>query len=197
MRVVIAALFIVACGAPAEAPKSPEAKPVAASNPQVAPQANPAPTSGTPAAPAAPAAPQAAPAAAGDWAAYGAAFPADGAILPVKQVLDAPASFAGKTVTVEGDIADVCQKKGCWMVVSDGARTMRVTMKEHGFGVDMGSTGGKAQIHGELVAKKVDPKTVAHYASEAAKPDLVPESAAANGENFELVATAVRVRKAQ
>lgn len=190
MRVVIAALFVVACGAPAEAPKSPEAKPVAASNPQVAPQATSAPPT------AAPAAPQATPTAAGDWAAYGAAFPADGAILPVKQVLDAPASFAGKTVTVEGDIADVCQKKGCWMVVSDGARTMRVTMKEHGFGVDMASTGGKAQIHGELVAKKVDPKTVAHYASEAAKPDLVPESAAANGENFELVATAVRVRKA-
>lgn len=185
MRTTFLLLALAACGAP-EAPAAKQEAKVEAVKPAEAPKA--------PAATPAAAAPAAAPA--GDWVASGAAFPADGAVIPVSQVLDAPATFAGKTVTVEGEIADVCQKKGCWMVMGDGKRTIRVTMKDHAFGIDMNSTGGKAQVFGELVAKAVDPKTVAHYASEAAKPELVPEKAGAT-ENYELIASSVRVRKAQ
>lgn len=133
-----------------------------------------------------------APKPAGDWKTYGGAWE-EGPVVPVKTVLDSPATYAGKTLTVEGEVSDVCQKKGCWMVVSDGTRTMRVTMKDHAFGVDMQGTGAKAQIHGELVAKAVDPKTVEHYKSEAAKPELTPELAAGDGPSYELVATTVRM----
>jgi len=183
MRTTFLLLALAACGTP-EAPAAKQEAKAEAVKPVEAPKA-PAAT---------PAAASAAPA--GDWVASGAAFPADGAVIPVSQMLDAPATFAGKTVTVEGEIADVCQKKGCWMVMGDGKRTIRVTMKDHAFGIDMNSTGGKAQVFGELVAKAVDPKTVAHYASEAAKPELVPEKAGAT-ENYELIASSVRVRKAQ
>ncbi|HMV70361.1 MAG TPA: DUF4920 domain-containing protein, partial [Myxococcota bacterium] len=131
---------------------------------------------------------------AGDWTTYGGAW-SDAQVVPVQTVLDDPGAYAGKALTVEGEISDVCQKRGCWMVVSDGKRTMRVTMKDHAFGVDMASTGARAQVQGELVAKAVDPKTVEHYKSEAARPEVIPETAAGDGPSYELVASTVRIRR--
>ncbi|MFM2161790.1 MAG: hypothetical protein RLZZ383_1302 [Pseudomonadota bacterium] len=128
------------------------------------------------------------------WSTFGATFDASAPVVPVKDVLDAPAAYVGKSVTVQGAVADVCQKAGCWMVLGDGARTIRVRMADHAFSVEKQGAGWTAQVQGEVVAKPLDAAMVEHLRSESAKPDAMPEAAAASGTVYELVASAVRMK---
>jgi len=113
--------------------------------------------------------------------------------IKVKDLLDDPASYASENpILVEGTVVDVCQKAGCWMVVSDGSRQMRVTMKEHGFAVDKQGTGSWARIQGTLHDVTPDPDTVAHIEGESEKPDLMPEK---TGQTWQMTATGVTFKK--
>ena len=53
-------------------------------------------------------------------------------------------------------ITDVCQKKGCWMVIEDNGY-MRVLMKDHAFAVDMNATGKTCDVEGVIIAKQENP----------------------------------------
>jgi hypothetical protein len=70
-------------------------------------------------------------------------------------------------VLVEGTIADVCTRKGCWLVVSDGKRQMRVTFKDYAFFVPTDSKDRRVLIEGLVQPTKVDKETADHWASES------------------------------
>jgi len=50
----------------------------------------------------------------------------------VSEILRAPEVFKGKRVVVEGEISEVCQKKGCWINVRDpeGLGELRVKVED-------------------------------------------------------------------
>jgi len=125
---------------------------------------------------------------------FGAAFTTTEAAITASALLDDPSAHVGKTIRVEGRVADVCQKAGCWMVISDENRTMRVLMKDHDFSVAKDGAGSWATIEGTVVEKANDKAEAEHFASESAKPELAPE-AAAGERKFELVATAVEFKR--
>jgi hypothetical protein len=102
------------------------------------------------------------------WKYFGAPFTVADA-LPASQVLADPSKHAEGTVRMTGELADVCTKMGCWAVVRDGeGRSVRITMKDHAFGIDKDTKGRKVDVEGQLVSQKVDPKKLEHYASEGA-----------------------------
>ena len=68
---------------------------------------------------------------------------------------------------------------------------MRVTMKDHAFGIDKDTKGRRCDIEGELVKKAVDPEQVEHFKSEGSKTN--PEEG--KTEAWELVATSVAVSR--
>jgi hypothetical protein len=159
-------LFLVACGGAEPAVETPAVE-----------------------APAAAAADAAAPA--GDWSYFGAPFTA-GESVTLASVLDNPATYTGRTVRVEGRIADVCQQAGCWLVLADGERTIRITAKEHGFSVDKDTTSAWADLEGVVVEIPPDPDRVAHLRSEAQNPDAMPEN---SGMRYEIEASSIRIRR--
>jgi len=115
--------------------------------------------------------------------------------LAAADLLANPAGFDGKTVLVEGRVADVCSKMGCWMVVAHEGQTMRVRMKDHAFFVDKQGKGNDCRIEGVVVAKEVDPATVAHFESESRETDKMPEKGLAAGTRiYELVASGVAMK---
>ena len=69
-------------------------------------------------------------------------------VTQAKAVFDNPEGFVGKTVRVEGSVRDVCQKMGCWMVISEGEKSMRITTKDHKFFVAKDGAGSKCHIEG-------------------------------------------------
>lgn len=115
--------------------------------------------------------------------------------VPAKALLDDPASYVDQVVKVEGRVADVCQKAGCWMVLAEGDKTIRVTMKDHSFSVAKDGAGSSCVVQGTLVSKAVDPEVVAHFEGESEKPELMPEKQAEAGVVYELQATGVAMRQ--
>lgn len=109
----------------------------------------------------------------------------------VKAFLDAPAQYDGKEVLLEGNVVDVCQKAGCWMVMSDGDRQIRVTMKDHGFAVDKQGAGSWAKVQGTVQQVEIKADVTAHFEGESNRPDLLPEK---EGQVFQISATGVSLQ---
>lgn len=74
--------------------------------------------------------------------------------------------YDGKPVRVRGKIADVCQKKGCWLVVTDGKSSMRVKFKDYSFFVPRGSTGAPVILEGVVRQQTISQADARHLASE-------------------------------
>jgi len=129
------------------------------------------------------------------WTDFGAGFTIE-QVTPAATLLADPASFESKTLRVEGRVADVCQKAGCWMVIAEGDETMRVLMKDHGFAVAKDATGSLCQVEGVVTKRVLDDEWVEHLASESADVEKMPEKKATAGVVYELEATAVRTRPA-
>lgn len=71
---------------------------------------------------------------------------------------------------LKGEIAEVCQMKGCWMTITTGdGETIRVTFKDYGFFVPKDAAGKKTVIEGEAKMETVDVATLKHYAEDAGK----------------------------
>jgi hypothetical protein len=126
------------------------------------------------------------------WKPYGAPFVLEQTV-DLAEVMADPAAHTGRTIRVRGLVADVCSKKGCWMVLADGESRVRVTMKDYGFFVDRGGAGATAELEGMLLEKPSDPELEAHYAEESRNPEQAPTGT--GGRAYELVATAVRLHR--
>jgi hypothetical protein len=125
-----------------------------------------------------------------EWKHFGAGFSTD-VVTPASAVLSDPAAHAGRPVRFRAELTEVCQAKGCWAVVRDGeGHAMRITMKDHAFGIDKDTVGRACEVEGQLVSLPVDPERLQHFASEGGS-TLPPE--AGKTEAWEIVATAVAV----
>jgi hypothetical protein len=94
-------------------------------------------------------------------------------------------------VLVSGVIDQVCQKKGCWMVVRDGEKTARITMKDYAFVVPVDSKGKQVTIEGTIAVRTFTEAQVKHLeADRGGNPDDV------SGTRTEYVvkASGVRIR---
>jgi hypothetical protein len=125
------------------------------------------------------------------WAKYGSPITLTDSI-KAKALLADPAPHAGQEILVEGTVADVCQKAGCWMVIADGDKTMRVLMKEHGFSVAKDGAGSWARVQGTLQAVEVPKEEVDHLVGESARPELAPET---KGMSYRIIATGVEFQQ--
>lgn len=96
----------------------------------------------------------------------------------------------GQTLAVKAPAAEVCQNKGCWMVLTEGARSMRVTFADYAFFVPKDIAGKTVVVEGVLSRKLLSAEEAKHYAEESAS-----GAAAAPGprEEWSLVATSVVV----
>ncbi|HHO49858.1 MAG TPA: DUF4920 domain-containing protein [Deltaproteobacteria bacterium] len=115
-------------------------------------------------------------------------------MLPASTVLGDPSAYESTPVRIQAEIAEVCQKKGCWAVVRDEeGHSMRVTMKDHAFGIDRDTHGFECDVEGQLVKKEVDPERIAHFKEEGSKTN--PEEG--QDEVWELVVSGISTRAAQ
>jgi len=90
---------------------------------------------------------------------------------PLSVVAAHPERFEGKPVVVRGKISDVCQKKGCWTVITDGNVNVRVRFRDYGFFLPKDSTGREAIAQGLVSAETISEKTARHFARESVGED--------------------------
>ena len=99
------------------------------------------------------------------------------AIAGIDQYADEEGVFSGR-------ITQVCQKKGCWMILADGERYARVDFNDHAFFIPKDAS-GPAQVRGVLHAATLDEGEREHLKEDGAED--VPADV------YEIVATSVRI----
>jgi hypothetical protein len=120
-----------------------------------------------------------------------------GPVLELSKVLDRPSDYAGKTLTVEGEVRRVCKKMGCWMELATGMsesdKGCRVFFGAHQFFVPKDSDGSRARVQGELQLKKVEASFVEHLEAEGG--EFASKNPDGTADEVRLVATGVELWK--
>ena len=84
----------------------------------------------------------------------------------LQEALQQPAKYQNQKVLLEGKISDVCQMKGCWLLLSDGERAIRIKFEGYSFFVPKDSRGKKVWAEGRLIQETLSEDTARHYAAE-------------------------------
>jgi len=69
-------------------------------------------------------------------------------------------------VMVAGEIQEVCQAKGCWMMIGEGDHLVRITFKDYAFFVPKNAAGHRAVVIGEAKRVERDVETLRHFAED-------------------------------
>jgi hypothetical protein len=96
-------------------------------------------------------------------------------------------------LTLKGTIEKTCEKKGCWMTVTDenGAVT-RVTFKDYGFFVPTEGAEGKDVVFEGIAKRKItDVATLRHFAEDEGKSQEEIDAITEPKEEIEFVASGV------
>lgn len=119
---------------------------------------------------------------------HGAPMAADIAPVPLAEVLAAPDAFKDREIVVSGRIAQVCQTKGCWIMLTDGDVAARV-MTQHKFFLPKDATGNAIAV-GKLTEKELDAEQAAHMSKDSG-PDAEP--IAPGSREWRVLATSIRI----
>ena len=118
----------------------------------------------------------------------------DGAITPAEFLtqLEGKDSLVTKLATT---IDEVCQKKGCWMMLDLGNGTaMRVSFKDYGFFVPKDAAGKLAIVQGVAKMDTTDVATLKHYAEDANAPQEEIDAITEPEINYSFVAQGVIIK---
>lgn len=71
----------------------------------------------------------------------------------ISSILENPESYVGKRVLVKGAIVDVCEKRGCWMMIAGDKpfETIRIKVKDGEIVFPMTAKGKTALAEGEFM----------------------------------------------
>lgn len=86
----------------------------------------------------------------------------------LNNVLKDPSKYAGKMVRVDGVIVRSCKMEGCWAELAQNkdSKSVRVTMKDHGFFIPLNSAGARARAEGVFSVKTISKAQVDHMIEE-------------------------------
>lgn len=93
-------------------------------------------------------------------------------ITPVKALMSNPESYDGKFVRVSGTVAKVCEKKGCWLMLGEGAGKPAMFVKftcpiNDSRLIPMEAVGKEAIVEGKLTIKTISEEEARHYKEDA------------------------------
>lgn len=97
-------------------------------------------------------------------AVFGGALP-EGEATRVATAVAHAEHLAGKPAKIAGRITQVCQNKGCWVVLEENGQTIRVMVKDHAFALPKDAS-GRAVAYGELKLEPISEAHAKHLADE-------------------------------
>ena len=107
-------------------------------------------------------------------------------------IINSEESLEGKVVTLETEVAQVCQKKGCFFVANQDGYSARITFKDYGFFIPTDSQGKKVKLVGTFNVTELTEEKAKHYAEDAGED---AEKIKGPQKEYSIVATSVLVPK--
>lgn len=126
---------------------------------------------------------------------FGELMPAGVAAVRLGQAVDQLQDGPAQAVKVSGQITEVCQAKGCWMILVDGEQFARITFKDYGFFVPTETSMQEAVVYGVLEETTLSAETAAHYAEDAGNQEEHNQhlEQASTVKEYSLVASSVQI----
>jgi len=106
-------------------------------------------------------------------------------------IVAAPERYADAPVLLQGRLTDLCMKKGCWTVLTDGDAFVRVRFQDYGFFLPPDALGAPALVQGVTELRTLSEREARHIAAEARDGD--PDAIEGPQRELGFVATGVRV----
>jgi hypothetical protein len=93
------------------------------------------------------------------------------AVTPLATLMSEPQRFDGQVVKTEGEIAQVCQRMGCWMELrpDDDSPAIRVPMAGHSFFLPRDVAGRRAVVQGTVEVQELSEDWQRHLREEGAE----------------------------
>jgi hypothetical protein len=91
----------------------------------------------------------------------------EGEAIALSAALASADSFGPPARKFSGRVVEVCQNRGCWMVLEDDGHSARVTVPDHAYELPKDAS-GRAVVFGELTVKELDQATAEHLAHDSA-----------------------------
>ncbi|NKB34979.1 MAG: DUF4920 domain-containing protein [Pseudomonadales bacterium] len=98
---------------------------------------------------------------------FGGEVPAEGKAVTLKQAIANLEEGSEAFVKIEGQITEVCQAKGCWMILVEGDTYARVTFEDYGFFVPIETSMQRSVIYGQLTEHVLSGEQAEHFAQDA------------------------------
>jgi len=99
--------------------------------------------------------------------AFGDVMPTDTEAVTLTEAIASMGDADTATVKIMGRVTEVCQAKGCWMILVDGDTYARVTFKDYGFFVPIETSMQRTVVYGVLSEHVLSGEQAAHYAQDA------------------------------
>jgi hypothetical protein len=125
---------------------------------------------------------------------YGAPLVARAPELSVTELLAAPERFDGAELVLTGTVDEVCLRKGCWMTLTSGERTVRVVFLDYAFFVPRDCAGATARAAGVFRIRETSAEMARHYLEDAGRTDEA-EGVAGPVRSYVFVASGVELAR--
>jgi len=129
-----------------------------------------------------------------EYEVYGSAFDAYDEVIRLNEVLQNSDTYEGREVVITGTIKQLCQKKGCFFMLSDGKSRARITFKDYSFFIPTNSAGKAVTLIGRFSVNELSEEQAKHYAEDAGEN---PEKVEGLQREYSLVATSVKIMKSK
>ncbi len=99
-----------------------------------------------------------------------------------------------ENVAIKGKVADVCEKKGCWLTIqTDDNSQFFVKMKDYAFFVPTALKGKNVVLEGNAERKVISVDEQKHYAEDAKKPQSEIDAITQPKEEIRFLASGIKV----
>jgi polygalacturonase len=128
-----------------------------------------------------------------DGVLYGAELNAELKETSIADLITKPDEFTDKVIKISGDITDVCQAAGCWIVITDGTNTIRVSTR-HKFFLPKDAT-GKTISEGTFKVVEETEEHAKEMNKESRNPTMKTEDIKGPQKVFVIQATGIKLLK--
>lgn len=105
---------------------------------------------------------------------YGAEFSKEGAIQLSEMLTQIEGKDSIDNIVVEGELAEVCQKMGCWVKLkNEGGEDIFVKFRGHDFFAPKDAAGSHVFIAGKVIREVTPVDELQHYAEDAGESEEV------------------------
>ena len=124
---------------------------------------------------------------------FGGTMPYEGEAVSLKQAIASLDDDSDVFVKVEGKVTEVCQAKGCWMILVDGETYARVIFEDYNFFVPIETSMQRSLVYGVLTEHTLSSDQAEHFAQDAGAQSMLDLHGKVK--EYSIVARAVQLEK--